>query len=144
MVNPTTIYGWRDYAQRSSFGNLREWLLTSWSYSSDFAVCQEGLKRVGEFGVKVDAYLGYRPMLAGYRRLEDDVLRRYNAAGDDWRLDLARRYGIAFFVLEKAKGGVRTALPVAYENARFIVLAAQPQGARRRAPLDCFEAAGPF
>ena len=129
MVDPTIYYGWREYSHRSSFGSLREWTYTSWLYNSDFRRCQEGLKRLGEFGLDVKDYLGYTPPLAGFAALSRELRRRYYAESDAWRLGLARRYGVDFFVLEKGRGAVQTGLPVAHENGGFIVLRvpAQPQ-----------------
>ncbi|MFC1805571.1 hypothetical protein ACFL09_01155, partial [Planctomycetota bacterium] len=55
--HPGLGYGWRDYAQRSSFGMLREWLLTGWNYNSDIATCRDALERLRAFGFDVHDYL---------------------------------------------------------------------------------------
>ena len=61
MTDPTIYYGWRDYSRRSSFGNLREWLHTSWLYDSHFDRFQEGMRRFGEFNIDLKPYLELRP-----------------------------------------------------------------------------------
>lgn len=126
MVDPVIRYpglgsGWRDYSRRSSFGNLREWLYTSWCYASDYRLCQEGLKRLGEFDIDVNEYLGYRPPLARFAPLSRELQRRYYSASDQWRLDLARRYHIDFFVSKKLGSIATSKLPIAYENAQFVI-----------------------
>ncbi len=129
MVDPTIYYGWRDYSLRSSFGSVREWLYSSWLYNSDYRLCQEGLARLGEFRLEASAYFHRSPPFAGFEELTREVRRRYYAASDEWRLALARRYGINFFVFQKRpayRGLPRTALPVAFQNANFLILRASP------------------
>jgi len=130
FVDPTLYYGWRDYSRRPSFGNLREWLYLAWAYNSDYAVCQEGMRRFGEFGFGVQQCFGHRPPFEGFRALSRELRRRVYTAPDDARLALARRYGIAYFVFRKRTdcGRPATHLPVAYENGHFLILRAEPQG----------------
>ena len=111
------------FGLRSSFGTLREWLYTAWCYGSDYTVCQEGLRRFGELGLRLDDYLGP----PRFRTLASDAEARYYGADDAWRRDLAERYGVDYFVSSKIKLlKIRTALPVAFENARFVIHAAEP------------------
>lgn len=127
--DPTIYYGWRDYSLRSSFGNVREWLYTSWLFNSDYRLCQEGLARLGEFGLDVRDYFGHAPAFAGFAALTQDVRRRFYGADDAWRAALARRHGIAFFVYQKRpayRGLPHTKLPVAFQNAHFLILRAEP------------------
>lgn len=129
-VDPTIYYGWRDYSLRSSFGSVREWLYSSWLYNSDYRLCQEGLARLREFGLEASSYFGYGPGFAGFVALTQEVRRRYYGASDEWRLALARRYGISYFVFQKRPafpGLPRTALPIAYQNAHFLVLSVPPR-----------------
>jgi len=138
MVDPAVCYpaigyGWREYSRRSCFGNLREWLYSGWVYASDFELCQEGLRRLSEFGVDVRDYFGRKPPIAGFEALRRFVRRRYYGADDAWRLDLARRYGIDYFVFRKLRRAPHRQLPIVYENKRFIVRAAR-QPARQDTP----------
>jgi hypothetical protein len=134
MPDPTIYYGWRDYSRRSSFGNLREWLYSGWAYTSDAQVYQDGLKRFAEFSIDLapylqapDAYSG----LKGYARLTRAVAHRYYTADDDWRMDMARRWGIDYFILRKDKLAATSGLRVAFENDRFVVLQSQLTGPKR-------------
>jgi len=136
LVDPTIYYGWRDYSRRSSFGNLREWLYTSWCYSSDYEHCQEGLRRVAAFGIDVDGYLRWRPPLAGFHALSEELGRRFSTATDELRLDLASRYGIDYMVIGRGPGVRPTRLPVVYENRSFLIVALRPSAdARSAEPL---------
>ncbi|HBB35136.1 MAG TPA: hypothetical protein DDZ80_22900 [Cyanobacteria bacterium UBA8803] len=122
MVDPTISYGWRDYSQRSSFGNLHEWLHTSWIYKSDFKAYQEGLRHINEFHLKLENYLHYSPSLYGFTLLTEDIKERYYNYGDEWRLSIANRYDIDYFVLLKSQMKKASTLPVVYQNDRFIIL----------------------
>ncbi|MFW6108381.1 MAG: hypothetical protein ACOC8D_01075, partial [bacterium] len=123
---PAMGYGWRDYARRSSWGSLREWLLTGWNYTSDLATCREGLRRLEDLGVDVEDYLGHEPPRAGFAELSRDLLRRYYTADDPWRLDLARRHGIDYSV-SRPRGSVAASdLHVAYRNDHVVIHDVRP------------------
>lgn len=125
MTDPTIYYGWRDYSRRSSFGNLREWLHTSWLYDSNFERYTEGLRRFGEFDIDLQPYLRMRPPDAAQKPLTDELRKRYYAASDEWRINLARRHGIDFFVFERDRMRAPTSLRVVYENEIFVICAAR-------------------
>jgi hypothetical protein len=125
MIDPAIHYGWRAYSHRGSFGSVREWLYVSICYSSDYPLLQEGLKRFKEFGLKLEDYLYVRPSWAGRLRLHKDIRDRYYALDDNWRLDLARRYGIDYFVMVNGKLINPSKLHVVFENQHFSILAAR-------------------
>lgn len=125
MTDPTIYYGWRDYSRRSSFGNLREWLHTSWIYDSNAERYQDGLRRFNEFDIDLGPYLQTTPPIAAMGLLTSAVKERYYSASDEWRLALAQRYGIGYFVLRRAEMASTSRLPVAYQNEHFIILAAR-------------------
>jgi hypothetical protein len=123
MVDPSVGYGWREFSHRSSFGTLHEWLHTSWLYEARTDTYEQGLRRFGEFDVPIEPYLQIRPSPRGLFVLLDEVRARYHAANDDWRLRMARTYGIDYFVLRKADWKGATVLRRVYENGYFVVLA---------------------
>ena len=125
MTDPTIYYGWRDFSRRSSFGNLREWLHTSWLYDSNFERYTEGLRRFGEFDIDLQPYLRMRPPDSAQRPLTNELRKRYYAVSDDWRIDLARRNRIDFFVFDRSRMIAPTRLRVVYENANFMICAAR-------------------
>lgn len=121
MVDPTIYYGWRDFSQRSSFGNLREWLHTSWLYDSRMAVYEEGLRRFSEFGIDIAPYKRIRPSIDGYIRLTDDLRQIFYSKGPDWLKDLSSRYKIGFCVLQKKFVTRDYCFDKVFENSGFVV-----------------------
>jgi hypothetical protein len=117
---PVTGYGWREYALRGSWGSLREWLLTGWNYTSDYATCREGLRRLNEFGIEIEDYWTMDPPRLGLAALMGDLRRRYYRADDAWRRGVADRYGLQFMVSNRLDA-LETALPVAFQNDRIVI-----------------------
>lgn len=124
MLDPSLPYGWRDYSLRSSFGNLHEWLHTSWLYSSNFENYQEGLKRFNEFNVDLDRYLHKKSTIYDFFELLEEVQNKFYDFDDNWRLNMAQKYKIDYFVLKKEKMESESQLPVIYENDDFLILSA--------------------
>ena len=124
MTDPTQYYGWRDFSQRSSFGNVREWLHTSWLYDSRVERYEEGMRRFGEFKIDLGPFLRHQPPGAGMDLLTAAARRKYYEASDLWRTDLAQRYGINYFVLERARMLAPVGLKVVYENEHFLIYSA--------------------
>ncbi|WP_137455049.1 hypothetical protein [Halomicronema hongdechloris] len=123
MVDPTIYYGWRDYSHRSSFGNLREWILLSCCvYKSDFNVYQEGMRRFREFQIDIDKYLEVEPSLLGFRQLNDAIREKYYSLDDSWRLNINQTYGVDYFLLIKDRMNHNSDFPIIYQNDSFVVL----------------------
>jgi hypothetical protein len=123
MVDPTIYYGWRDFSQRSSFGNLREWLHTSWLYDSRPEVYREGMRRFREFGIDAEPFLRWQRPLDGGRAMERKVREVFYNAPDAWRVSVAEKYNIDYIVLKKALKASVNSLPTTYQNEEFIVVA---------------------
>lgn len=121
MVDPAISYGWRDYSRRSSFGNLREWVVTTWLYDSSVDRFNEGLSRAGLFRVDLFHYTRDTRPPYGALKLTDEVRRQYYESSCDWRLDAARRYHIDFFVFRTDFPTYRPCFPAAYRNDSFVI-----------------------
>lgn len=121
MVDPTIYYGWRGYSERSTFGNLRDWLY-HWAYTSDAQHYQEGMKRFGEFGLDYHAYLAIKPSRVAFEELNKEVQKRFYMFDDAKRVNIGRRYGVDYFVLKKSLMAKESSMPKVYENNMFIVL----------------------
>ncbi|MDP3231122.1 MAG: hypothetical protein Q8N13_24530, partial [Acidovorax sp.] len=89
LVDPTIYYGWRDFSQRSSFGNMREWLHTSWLYDPKKENYEEGLRRAAEFGYSPPDYLNESPPLKGFDKIDAVVGARFYSSDADWFRALA-------------------------------------------------------
>jgi hypothetical protein len=121
MVDPTIYYGWRDFSQRSSFGNLREWLY-HWAYSSNYTLYQEGAKRFSEFQIDPAPYLNSRKPLQASNELSDRVQARFYDWDDAHRQQVATRYGIQYFVLKTKNIRRASQQHVVFKNDSYTIL----------------------
>lgn len=121
LVDPTIYYGWRDFSQRSSFGNLREWLHTSWLYDSKKSNYDEGLRRAAEFGYSPPDYLNESPPLKGFDKIDADIGDYFYSNEADWFIKLSQKYSLDYVVMKKERVKNRLNLPVAYENDFFVI-----------------------
>ena len=92
MVDPTIYYGWRDYSRRSSFGNMREWLMTSWLYDSDLGRFEEGRRRYEAFGVLLSDYLDKPPRAGAYHELSRELEERFYALDEKSLCAITQRF----------------------------------------------------
>lgn len=121
LVDPTIYYGWRDFSQRSSFGNMREWLHTSWLYDPKKENYEEGLRRAAEFGYSPPHFLNESPPLKGFDRIDAVVGERFYSSDADWFRVLAKKYSLDYVVMKKERVKARLRLPVVYENEFFVI-----------------------
>ncbi len=125
MVDPTISYGWRDYSRRSSFGNMREWIFTSWEYNSNYATFREGMNRFNEFGAEPTTFLAVSGTVHDkYDKMVAHIRHGYYNYPDIWRLKLAEKYGIDYFVLMKKNIKQEPKLRKVYENDSFVIYSA--------------------
>jgi hypothetical protein len=126
MVDPALSYMWRDKSHRPSFGTPREWLLVSIMYNSRKELLDEGMRRYKALGLPAPDYIydpanrRMGPLLA---RLADEASARYYAFSRIEIERLAGSYGIRYFVYQKTSLKAPPPLPVAYENAHFVISA---------------------
>jgi len=121
MVDPTISYGWRDFSSRSSFGNLREWLHTSWLYDSRLAQYTEGKKRFDELGIDIHLYLNEHPSIDGYNKLDSDVKKRFYSMEPNWFVNLEQRYGVNYLVLYRSLIQLNYPFKKVFENDSFVI-----------------------
>jgi len=127
--DPSIHFGWRDFSQRSSFGNVREWGYTSIAYLADYKAFVEGRKRLSSFGVNLDLISGREVMEKG-SMLNNEIIgkveRVFYTMPDNDVQKLVRTYGIDYFVLNKKKyaafGGVGfDSLKAEFENDSVVI-----------------------
>ena len=128
MVDPSIYYGWREFSQRSSFGNLREWLHTGWAYSSNYQVYKKGLERFQEFGIPLKPYLDEKYERTRFSMIESKVLDVFYSQDDQWRVGLSKNHGVDYFVFKKRLINFTSKMPIVYENDRFLVLGSEQTG----------------
>ncbi|WP_449257001.1 hypothetical protein [Bosea sp. (in: a-proteobacteria)] len=124
MLDPTLLYGWREVSKRPSFGTLREWLYSGWTYNTRADVFRKGLERARWLGLDMKRYLNTPDRTATYFRMTDEARRLYNSM-DELRLaKAAAQFGISFFVFDRQSATKLPTLSIAFQNERYIVLAA--------------------
>lgn len=122
FVDPTILYGWRDFSDRSSFGNLREWVHTSWLYTSTESVYREGLKRFGILGIDLKPYLNQKPIRqSNYFVILDQALANFYNLPAEKINQVSSEYGISYLVLQQEHIHQKYNWPKAYENDDFVV-----------------------
>lgn len=129
LVDPTIYYGWRDFSQRSSFGNTREWLHTSWLYDPKKKNYEEGLRRAAEFGYSPPDYLNESPPLKGFDKIDAVIGDHFYSYDAERFRGLAKKYSLDYVVMKKERVKNRLLLPVAYEN-EFVVVYQFPLDSR--------------
>lgn len=145
LVDPTIFYGWRDYSHRGSFGNLREWLHTSWLYDSRSDRYLEGLRRLSEFGLEPFGFSGRQPIAVNdHLALAEALRKRFYGASDEDVIGIAACNEIDFLVARKALEAGRRSLEVAFENDQYVVYAipgrpgvVASESAGREDPASC-------
>jgi hypothetical protein len=121
MVDPTIYYGWRDFSQRSSFGNMREWLHTSWLYDSNRTNYDEGMRRAEEFGLSPFNYLNESPTILGYEKMDRDLRATFYSFDENWFLNMSHKYGINYVVMRKKYIQKNLKFEKEYENDFIII-----------------------
>ncbi|MBW2037754.1 MAG: hypothetical protein JRI41_09810 [Deltaproteobacteria bacterium] len=126
LPDPAHYYGWRDFSERSSFGNLREWGYSGIAYTSNRLAYEEGLRRIREFDIDIAAITEDELKKARSFIYGQDLGRRirkvfYAMKSTDF-VSLSRKYGINYIVMNKKYHKKKFSdLEIAYENEHYIV-----------------------
>lgn len=117
MPDPTHYYGWRDFSERSSFGNLREWGYCAIAYNPDFKLYQEGLKRMRAFGFDIT-----EDNLKILKKSYKNFRKTFYTMNTEQLSELSRRYKIDYVIMNKKYHKNKfDAFNMAYENEYYIV-----------------------
>ncbi len=130
MTEPYRENGWREFSERSSFGNLREWGYLSILYNSKISLYREGLKRIKEFGIDIerltaDDIKNYQ-IHPFYILIREEIQKQYYSLSDEKLLDFANRYGIDYFIMRRHLRKKPGSLAIAYINESFVIYNADP------------------
>ncbi len=124
MIDPAHAYGWREFSHRASFGSVREWLYAGWAYNTKAEIYTEGVARFEGFGLKLDDYLALEAEepRRGRSRLVRNLRHHYYRATASWYEEMARQYGIEYYVFDKTY--IRSIIPltVIFENENYLVM----------------------
>jgi len=121
MVDPSLYYGWRDYSQRSSFGNYREWIFFPILYINDSNAFREGEKRLAAIGFDWRNYLQTEPPMRGYTEISKEIKAQYNTFSDTSILVLSKKFNIKYFVFDKSEFSYRIKMNPVFENTHYII-----------------------
>jgi hypothetical protein len=129
MPDPSHTYGWRDFSERSSFGNIREWTYTIIGYNSDYEILKKGLQRLKEFGIEVDKIseedLKKDKSLLRGTKLTEEIRQAYYTMSDLRLKELCAKYQIDYVVFDKQfmkKERDRALFSPAFENKHYLIL----------------------
>ncbi len=132
LTDPTIYNGWRDYSERSSFGNLREWGCLAIGYCPSGEIYEEGRRRIAEFGVDIDAAVRRcrakdLPLGLVFWEAHQQLKAQFEEIEPDRLLEICTRNRIDYVVLSSRLpgprlAGMRRVFDVAFENGHFVVL----------------------
>jgi len=129
MPDPAHAYGWRDFSERSSFGNLREWGFSSFAYNSDYAIYQEGLRRIKEFGIDIEKItendLKTNKLILRGGKINTDIREAYYNMETDKLGSLCKKYGIDYIILDKRfvkKTYDKAKFTLVYDNSYYSIM----------------------
>ncbi len=121
FVDPSILYGWRDFSERSSFGNFREWLHTSWLYDSKYETFVEGMRRFDLLKISLQSYLEKPIKQINHDKLFADVQKSfYNFSEQDLR-HICLDNKLSYVVMQKKMISRELKLKTAFENKDFII-----------------------
>ncbi len=121
FVDPSILYGWRDFSERSSFGNFREWLHTSWLYDSKYEAFVEGMRRFDLLKISLQPYLEKPIKQINHDKLFADVQKSfYNFSEQDLR-HICLDNKLSYVVMQKKMISRELKLKTAFENKDFII-----------------------
>lgn len=125
MLDPSHHYGWRDFSERSSFGNLREWGYCAIAYNPDYTLYRKGLERIHEFGIdyeKIEEKNIYSGNSIYGLKLANDVRAKFYNINEEQIKYLSNKYSIDYILMNKQyhKNSFHS-FKIAYENKYYTV-----------------------
>lgn len=118
LVDPSIYYGWRDFSERSSFGNLREWGYSSFAYNLNNHAYEEGIKRMQSIGIQVYKGITYENLLL----TNMDISMTFYNLNENKLIDICRSYNLQFIVVNNKKFSINTSkLLNMYANKSFSI-----------------------
>ena len=125
MPDPSHYYGWRDFSERSSFGNLREWGYSAIAYNPNVKTYNAGIQRMKDFGINIKEVTGddFNKMNTfNYgQKLSIDLRKIFYNMNYIKLMELSKKYGINYIIRQKKYLTNPSRLKVAYENDNFIL-----------------------
>tara|TARA_B100001559_G_C15918331_1_gene357514 strand:- start:128 stop:517 length:390 start_codon:yes stop_codon:yes gene_type:complete len=121
MTDPCMSYGWRDFSERSSFGNLQEWLKTGFIYNRDKKTFDEGIKRAKILGVNLDKYSG-NPHKSFSEFCKVSRMKYYDSNIESIS-EINDKYNVEYFIFKNSEvDKINEKLTIVFENKFFTII----------------------
>ncbi len=121
LVDPSIFYGWREYSERSSFGNVREWLHNAWLYNNDGEAFAKGLQRAQGFIDPYEFTKNSKTVNVDTSKIYIEAIKKkFYRNENNFLKGLIEKYHIGFIVSENVyKGNFPGS--VVYSNSQFSI-----------------------
>ena len=131
MPDPSRSYGWRDFSERSSFGNLREWGYCAIAYNPDANVYREGIERMRNFEIDAEKVSNRdlresKTSIYGQKLNKDIRATFYNMRAEQLK-EISNKYKIDYVIMNRKyhkpaqQADLLKKFRVVYMNDHFIV-----------------------
>jgi len=126
MPDPSHFYGWRDFSQRSSFGNLREWGYTAICYNSDYKIYFQGVKRIKEFGININEindrdFKNLKSEIYG-QKLARRIRKIFYSMKPQRLKSISKKHNIDYIIMNKKYHKKKfKEFPIVFENKHYLV-----------------------
>lgn len=118
LVDPSIYYGWRDFSNRSSFGNLREWGYSSFAYNLSKSAYIEGIKRMRAIGLKVYSGIAFEDLLQTNMNVE----KIFYEMDESKLINLCTENNLQYIVVRNTKFRARTdSIVNVFSNTSFSI-----------------------
>lgn len=121
FIDPSLSYGWVGFSERATFGNIRDWLIWSVTYSQNAKAFEEGNKRLNFFGLNLSDYIGFKVPINGYAKMSNDIANIYYGFDNQELIYMQQVFGINFLVIEKRHQKQNYLFEPVFENTHFVV-----------------------
>ncbi|MCB0356688.1 MAG: hypothetical protein KDD40_06755, partial [Bdellovibrionales bacterium] len=91
-------------------------------YLSDNSTFQLGRERFDFFDIPLDKYKELSPPLKSFSLLSKDIKEKFYTSNDKWRMNLAKRFAVDYFVMDAKLFNGNTNLPIVYANEEILIL----------------------
>lgn len=130
MVDPCTIYGWRDFSERSSLGTPYEWFHTGWLYVGDKQVFDRGQAIGKSLGMDFADQLPVPGQRAKHINTAvcQQALERFYDPSSQYLRRVALEHKVDYFVVENEPAAAllkAARITPLFTNAHYTVIAAK-------------------
>ena len=126
MIDPSITGGWLAFSNRSSFGNFRDWLVWTTTFSYNEKEFKLGVEKLIDLGINYQDYIGHDSRIQSnmiyHLMLEEKIIEEF------YNLDISklnfiiRKYDVDYIVYKKKLYNSKYDKKIVFENTNFIIL----------------------